>query len=658
MKHWLRLAARDRLAWQQARYAMFVAFGLGALMSGAQLLTDYYRERTQVETTVVQAVAIMQRQAARAIFDIDADLAVNVVEGLLEYQPVFSVELRDAFGVMLLSKERASQPRGDGTIARWLFGDMEEYRVPLRYYPDEAPIGELNVVMDSTVLAQNFVSRAVVTLTAGFLRNCLLALVLWLLFYLTLARPIVALAQQVGAVSTDAPETIEGVGKGVNRRNELGLLSYALNRLLAGFATSLRQRKAAEQQLRLHQEALEARVAARTTELEDVNIRLARQCELAQKRADDSRLAWRAAHQANAEKSRFIAAASHDLRQPLQALQFLLGAMKKHVHGPEGQKLYCNTLVSANSLQEWMNTLLDISQLEAGVLKVDRQPVDIGLLMRSVASVCQTQAAERGLEIRVRSGGYWVDSDAKLLQRVLLNLVTNAIKNTVDGGVLLAARKQGSRLQLQVFDTGVGFEAEMGEEIFEEFRSFGSEPGTGIGLSIVKRVCQLLEHPIRLRSNCGRGSCFSIEVPAAAARSEPPPLPRLNGQRISDMRVLVVDDDPQILRGLGALLESWSNVVLLASGARQAQEISAGGVDLIICDYHLHGHGAGIGLIKTIQQGHGQDIPAILITGDTRPDLLKRFASSGLVVLHKPVSPPRLRAACNYVLKQRTSVPV
>ncbi|WP_416398714.1 ATP-binding protein [Allohahella sp. A8] len=657
MRPWLKLAARDRLAWQQARYAMLVAFGLGTLMSSAQLLTDYFRERTQVETTVVQAVAIMQRQAARAIFDIDASLAVNVVDGLLEYQPVFSVELRDAFGVMLLSKERTSQVRGDDTIARWLFGDMEEYRVPLRYYPDEAPVGELNVVMDSTVLAQNFVSRAIVTLTTGLLRNCVLALVLWLMFYLTLAKPIVELAQQVGAVKTDSPDTIDGVGRGVNRRNELGLLSYALNRLLAGFAQSLQQRDAAEQQLRLHQEDLERRVAARTVELEDVNLRLERQCELAQKRADDARLAWRTAHSANAEKSRFIAAASHDLRQPLQALQFLLGALRKHVQGPEGRRLYCNALVSANSLQDWMNTLLDISQLEAGVLKVRRAPVDIGLLMRSVAGICQTQAAERGLEIRVRAGGFWVDSDATLLQRVLLNLVTNAIKNTVEGGVLMGVRRRGSSLLIEIYDTGVGIEAKTRDEIFTEFRSFGHESGTGIGLSIVKRVCQMLDHPLQVRSNWGRGSCFAIEVPEASPAPPSTPVPLLAGQRIQALRVLLIDDDPQILRGLGALLGSWGNDAITVSGARQALSVSAEGVDLIICDYHLHGQGAGIELIESIRLRAGRKVPAILITGDTREDLLQRFAASGLVVLHKPVSPPRLRAACNHVLKSASPEP-
>jgi two-component system, sensor histidine kinase len=358
------------------------------------------------------------------------------------------------------------------------------------------------------------------------------------------------------------------------------------------------------------------------------------------------------AEMANVAKSKFLAAASHDLRQPLQALMLLNEVLKVQLQGEAPTKLVETMGASLTAMQNLLDGLLDISRLDAGVIVPAPEPVAIGQLVQRLGDEYAIRAAEKGLRLRVVRCDRWGTTDPGLIERVLRNLLENAIRYTKQGSILFGCRTRGDTLQVHVVDTGVGIAADQHEAIFHEFYQVGNperdrNQGLGLGLSIVRRLVQLLGHGLALSSAPGKGSRFVISLPRAAAprpvvgQKRPP-----EGDPPRQGVIMVIDDEAAVRHGLGAMLEQWGYRVLLAGDADEAVGLVSACrrcPDAVIADYRLREGLNGIGAIQQVHAACGRFIPAVIITGDTDPQRINEAMRSGLRIVHKPVSAPRLR---------------
>ncbi len=375
--------------------------------------------------------------------------------------------------------------------------------------------------------------------------------------------------------------------------------------------------------------------------------------EAALKEADAAR---RSAEQANAAKTRFLAAASHDLRQPIHALGLLLATLADRVRDARSAPLLDQIEAAVDAVDSMLSSLLDISKLDAGVLQANVGPVDLAVLLQRLNNEHQPVAKVTGNELRVRPSNATVLSDGAMLQRILANLISNAVRYTNNGRVLVGARKRADSIRIEVYDTGPGIPEESREDIFLEFHQLGNperdrRQGLGLGLAIVRRLAGLLGHRIELRSAVGRGSCFSIILPRCsevrpAAEQAASAVPFAGD--VQGRRVLVLDDEASVLDAMRRLLENWGCEVITAATPEEAEAHFVGAaapVDLLIVDYRLRRHASGIETIGRLRELGGRRVPALVITGDTAPDRLREAKESGYPLLHKPVMPARLRAA-------------
>lgn len=361
------------------------------------------------------------------------------------------------------------------------------------------------------------------------------------------------------------------------------------------------------------------------------------------------------AETATLAKSRFLAAASHDLRQPIHALGMFVARLAQLPHDRETRHLITNLEASVRAMQDLLDTLLDISRLDADAVRAQVQPFPLVQLFEQLRGAMLPVATDKGLRLRVRGTGLWVYSDPILLHRILLNLVSNALRYTGQGGVLVGCRRSqgGSHVWIEVWDTGVGIAPQHQQDIFREFYQIGNperdrSKGLGLGLNIVDRTARLLGHPLRLCSVPGHGTRFRIEVPVAPpgdseaflAATEPAPLDDVRG-----LRVLVIEDDLQSAQALRGLLDSWGCVVAVVEGLQGALTTLQGGFlpDLILSDFRLRAGETGLQTLQRLRNALGHPIPACLMSGDTDPELIQTCREAGLPLLHKPVRPAKLR---------------
>jgi signal transduction histidine kinase len=370
---------------------------------------------------------------------------------------------------------------------------------------------------------------------------------------------------------------------------------------------------------------------------------------------------WQLA-EASQHKSRFLAAASHDLRQPMHALGLFVAQLRSQMTSAEGGRLVDRIDDAIAGMNELFNALLDITKLDAGALAPSIAAFPAAELLGRIGSTFAPVAQAKGLRLRLASTSTWVRSDPVLLERIVLNLVSNAVRYTTTGGVVVGCRRRGVLLRIDVVDSGPGIPEDQQRKIFGEFYRFTDsaktdQAGLGLGLAIVERLCTLLDHPIELKSTPGKGSRFSVAVPIAAAaawtKSEP------SHQAIIDVTsgklVVVMDNDARILEGMGGLLRNWGcGVVTAATPEAALTELKRIGrearPDLIISDCHLAGRQSGITAIAKLREAHGP-VPAFVMSGDTAPERLCEARESDLHLLHKPVQPITLRAMVNRFLK-------
>jgi signal transduction histidine kinase/CheY-like chemotaxis protein len=365
---------------------------------------------------------------------------------------------------------------------------------------------------------------------------------------------------------------------------------------------------------------------------------------------------------ANQAKSRFIAAASHDLRQPLHALGLFVAQLQGRLRAAERSQIIGRIEEALSAMNELFSALLDISKLDAGATTVNITVFPVGQLLAHAETTFAGAAREKKLSFRALPSDAWVKSDFILLEQILFNLITNALRYTRSGGVVVGCRKRGDRLRIEVWDSGIGIAADQHDKIFGEFYRLG-EPdrdrraGLGLGLAIVDRLCRLLDHPIEVKSTVGKGSVFAVTVPVAPANKraiEASIVPRSQPSLSHDKLVLVIDDDPLVLEGMSGIFRKWGCRVVTAdsdSKALKAATEQDDVPDLIISDYHLANGRTGIETIEWLRGELSAQIPAFLISGDTDPATLHEAKVKGFHLLHKPVDPMALRAMFNQAVK-------
>lgn len=402
--------------------------------------------------------------------------------------------------------------------------------------------------------------------------------------------------------------------------------------------TDVTERFLAEEALARANETLERRVRERTRELTRVNEALIE--------------AKREADEANIGKTRFLAAAGHDILQPLNAARLYASSLVDRFSEGENRSLVRAVEASLESVEEIIGAVLDISRLDTGALKPDSTVFRLDEILNPLRMEFEPIAQEKELDFKVLPCSLSVRSDRRLLRRLLQNLVSNAIKYTANGEVLVGVRRRQGRAVVEIHDTGIGIPASKQKVIFREFHRLDDGArvarGLGLGLSIVERISRVLDHPVQLDSRTDRGSCFRVTIPVAAAvpvEAPPPPMIAMPHQ-LEGLTVLAIDNEPQILDGMAALLTGWQCQVIAARDAREAaaQILEIGETpDVMLVDYHLD-DGNGIDAIVQLRWKFGAGIPAILITADRSRTVRAEAAAKGIDLLNKPLKPAALRA--------------
>ena len=400
-------------------------------------------------------------------------------------------------------------------------------------------------------------------------------------------------------------------------------------------------------------EELESRVDERTSELTEANLQLTAQYEEQARVEEELRIAKEEAEAAVSSKTRFLAAASHDLLQPINAAKLLLSTLGDlPLEGKVGE-IVQRLEGSFNSIEELLHALLDISRLESTGTGLSPTEFCLGPLIEAVSEDQLPLALKKQVRLGAVPSTVWVRSDQRYLMRSIQNLVVNAIQYTAQGGrVLIGCRRKGDRVVLEVWDTGIGISLKDQKRIFEEFtraENVPSGPGMGLGLSIVDRTCRHLGHKLGVRSKPGIGSVFSIElevVPYNETHSAPEMKTPTTTLDVMNLIVLVVENDADVLYASTSKLESWgASVLASASTAEACAMVRDIGLapDIILADYQLDGDDNGIKTIRSIRADTGVQVPAIMITADRASNLVEAGVKEDFTVLTKPVQLSRLR---------------
>jgi len=406
-----------------------------------------------------------------------------------------------------------------------------------------------------------------------------------------------------------------------------------------------------ERELQEINETLEQRVQQRTQELRQA--------------LQDVEVARQVAEAANRSKTRFLAGASHDLLQPMNAARLFVSILRQQQE-PKGEqaRLVMRIDRSLTAAEELLKALLDISKLDSGMYEPEMEVIAVKEMFEQLRRRFKPLAANRDLKLRVHATKHHIYSDRNLLYRIIQNFLANAIRYTESGGVLLGCRVRGSYLRISVWDTGVGIAESDEQAIFQEFHRLDyaqrlDERGLGLGLAICDRIARMLNHKIDLHSRPGHGSCFSILVPLASNQEvEDQAVPVVSageGAKLEDLTVLCVDNEPDILDGMKMLLERWGCRVLLAANQLEAaQQIREGDTpDLVLVDFHLTDQVNGLNVMEHLDMLLGTRLPAIVITADRSTELEEKVRQKNYGLLRKPIKPAALRALITNTIKNR-----
>ncbi|MGF1651389.1 MAG: hybrid sensor histidine kinase/response regulator, partial [Hyphomicrobiaceae bacterium] len=390
---------------------------------------------------------------------------------------------------------------------------------------------------------------------------------------------------------------------------------------------------------------LERRVEERTAELLSLNAALA----VAKARADA----------ANQDKTRFIAAATHDILQPLNAARLYATSLAERNLDGDAGRIATNIDISLRSVEEIFGAIMEISRIDAGRLEPDLEVFPVADLFHNLAIEFEPLARERNLDLRFVTTSAWITSDRRLMRRILQNLISNAIKYTDKGRILVGVKRRARDALLIVADTGPGIADNHKSLIFKEFQRIddraGPAKGLGLGLSIVERISHLLNADVKLSSKMGRGSMFWVRAP----RARPVALPQVPARQattdLNDLVVVCIDNEPAILEGMKTLLEGWGCKVIAAPACEQVIRLFSGErliPDVVFADYHLDQTTGDIS-IERLRAHCGAEFPGVIITADHSPETAKKIRDKGLALLRKPVKAGALRALLTRYARQR-----
>jgi signal transduction histidine kinase/CheY-like chemotaxis protein len=599
----------------------------GALARGTWYGPVYFRRGTEPFITV--ALAGTRREAGVVVAEVNLKYSRDVVSGVrvgqtgrayvvdgdgrLIAHPDVGLVLRNTdLGALVRSLDaqpagtlpRVRGPQGDEVLVAQALAPPLDWRVLV-----ELPVAEADAPLQRVLTRSLWV-------TAGGL---LVALGVALVFSWRMIRPIrvlIAGAERIGAGQLDhriaiaTGDEIEQLGAQFNT------MAGALERSYAG---------------------LERQVEERTRELSD----------------------------ANRAKSRFLAAASHDLRQPLHALNLLVAQLRAEASPQERERIASRIESAVAGINGLFDGLLDISKLDAGVVGAELADFPVQRVLDRMEAAFAADAAARGLRLRVRPSAAWVRSDPVLLERIAGNLVGNALRYTRTGGILVGCRQRGDTLRLEVWDTGIGIPADQHAEIFGEFVQVAPAgglrgEGLGLGLAIVARLAAVLGHTVQVASRPARGSCFAVTLPAVPPVAQAATPSAADGAGVTTdplrgRRVLVVDNDDDVLHSTAGLLRSWGCVVDAAASAGAALAGGEAPPELVVSDLHLGDGDDGLALVAALRERHGAELPAFIVSGDLAPQTRARVAAAGLPFAEKPVPPMRLRALVTRSLRPRAA---
>lgn len=416
--------------------------------------------------------------------------------------------------------------------------------------------------------------------------------------------------------------------------------------LVEGFVADITERKLAQARLLQLNEQLEQRVAERTLEL---------------------RKARDAAEAANHSKDKYLAAASHDLLQPLNAARLLISTLRERTLPSAEQNLVERAHQALEGAEDLLTDLLDISKLDQRAIKPDIDVYRLDEVLLPLVSEFQSVAEAEGLVFDHYVPAYALRSDFRLLTRILRNFLSNACRYTDQGRVLLGARKRGEFVRIEVWDTGRGIAADQMQSIFLEFNQLGVQrtaerAGVGLGLAIVDRIANMLDYRIQVRSQPGRGSVFSIDVPLAdmprRALSDVATKALAPGDPLPGRRLLVVDNELSILHSMAALLEQWGCKVLTATDEAAALSVlEESPPELILADYHLDQDVTGWDVVQALRKHFGLQIPLVMITADRSDQCRRELQGFGVPVLNKPVKAGKLRSVLSHLLGSKDNAP-
>jgi two-component system, sensor histidine kinase len=579
----------------------------------------------ELEDSIIDRGQTIVRQLAASsefgVFTANTEILQRLAERTLNERSVAGVMIQTADGALLAQAGAAID--GDADSATFAFSApvMLQQSDPadpflglfeLASNLGTRPIGIVTLSVSKVSLIEGRQRLIAVSLTLtllGLIGASLLAARMARL----LTRPVLSLADTVSRIERGdltARARIDATGA-------LEVLEIGINDMAAAIANA--------------RDELEQRITAATSELH--------------RQKDEAERATRV-------KTQFLAAASHDLRQPLQALGLAIMSLKLESTSDAHRQSIGRIERALGALEGVLEALLDISQLDAGIVTPRLSQFPIERLFDRLRAQNESLAERHQLMLSIHPSKIWVRSDAALLERVLANLLSNALRYTTQGAVLVGCRWRGATIRIEVRDSGPGIPPDQHDEIFREFVQLESkgrqgEKGLGLGLAIVKRLCRLLAHDVGLKSSPGKGSVFWVDVPRVERGIVPPVSLSTSIARPSlhNRVIVVIDDDHDVREALVDLLDRHGASALAAEGETDARRlIKEIGVppDLILSDFRLANGVDGVTVIRTLRREFGPDIPAAILTGDVAPDVIKRVKDSGLPMLGKPYAPDRL----------------
>lgn len=608
---WQRTTLMQRLAFVALVPSLITATLLVAFLTQRQLTNLRRMAHDNAEVVASQAASI----CVQPLRTMQLRELVRIADSIGGLPHVTRVQIRTAAGQILADHDEP----GDGHGSREILTVVHD--VVDRGQSGQAVLGSIlvDVSLHQAILAQR-----------ASLRQALIALLLSLLIAGVIGWQV---ARWISAPLRHLAGAVHQLGQGdrqvavaVTDRTEIGELQQGFNHAAAALYDI--------------QRGMEQQIEHATQELARKNAAL---------------------EAASVARSRFLAAASHDLRQPLYALTLFSSALAVDEHDPQRLDRIAHIQECVQSLDHLFSELLDLSRLETGAVQVEISEFPLDQVFAEIGRNFDMVAEQRGLKLAIHATRLWVRSDRIMLTRMLNNLVSNALRFTRHGGALVGARRDGDgRVRIEVWDTGSGIAPEHLPSVFDEFYRIddhldaglddGSHSGLGLGLATVQRLAELLDTEALVKSRLGRGSVFHFQLPVAAARSELLEPDDDAATDLAGMRVLVLDDDPAILSGIRFLLRSWGCEVEVAEDRLQALEAIEnwpGPADIVISDLHLRAGERGLDVFAALdrhyQRDGGTPFARLLVTGETRIDHLREIIAAKIPLLYKPVSPQQLR---------------